>query len=259
MTRRHLTFDCAGDRLVGTLDTASGRTALLVVSGGNEVRAGAWNGQSLLAARVAEAGHPVLRFDRRGVGDSEGANRGFRGSAADIAAARNALRAHCPQVERIVGFGNCDAASSLMLAKGAGLDALVLSNPWTLEDESAAAPSAVVRSHYRRRLADPAAIGRLLTGRVSFTKLARSLAAAARPAPHAMHGLAAEIAAGIAHFRGPVRILVAGRDRTGQTFLARWPRHDARIRSFAEATHSYVEPEAQEWLAAQMLEALSST
>ena len=78
-------------------------------------------------------------------------------------------------------MGNCDAASALMLAGGAGLDALVLSNPWTIEEPDAAPPADAVRDHYRRRLADPAAIRRLLTGQVSLRKLLASLLGALRP------------------------------------------------------------------------------
>lgn len=256
MTCRHFTFACQGDHLVATLDTAPGRTALLLVSGGNEVRSGAWNGQARFAARLAAQGFPVLRFDRRGVGDSEGVNGGFRSAAPDIAAAIEALRAQCPQADRIVGMGNCDAASSLMLAGGAGIDALVLSNPWTIEDEAEEAPAEVVRDHYRRRLADPAAIRRLLTGQVSLGRLARSLVSALRPVPAAPDGLAAQMAQGIAGFPGPVRFLVAGRDRTGLAFLARWNKADDRIRTCPEATHSYVEPEAQDWLVGQVLDVL---
>ena len=256
MSRRHITFPCEGSTLAATLDGAPGRTGLLIVTGGNETRAGAWNGQAILAHRIARAGFPVLRFDRRGVGDSEGANGGFRSSAPDIAAALAAFRRECPQVGRVVALGNCDAAAALMLAVGGGADALVLSNPWTIEDEAAEAPAEVVRDHYRRRLADPAAILRLLTGKVSLARLARGLVAALRPAPKAPAGLAAELAAGLSRFTGPVRILIAGRDRTGLVFLSRWDKADPRIRTCAGATHSFVEPEAQDWLLARTLEML---
>ena len=256
MTRRHFTFVCEGAQLVASLDEAPGTTALLIVSGGNETRAGAWNGQALLAARIAAEGYPVLRFDRRGVGDSEGDNRGFRSSAPDVAAALAALRAQCPQVARVVALGNCDAASALMLAGGAGLDGLVLSNPWTFDEE---APAEVVRDHYRRRLADPAALKRLLTGKVAIGPLLRSLFAAARRAPSAPKGLAAEIAAGIADFKGSVRFLIAGRDRTGLAFIANWNKADTRLQTCPDATHSYVEPQAQQWLAEQTLQVLRNT
>ena len=141
-------FVCEGDTLFGTLDAAPGDTGLLIVSGGNEIRAGAWAGQALLAARIAAAGHPVLRFDRRGVGDSAGVNRGYRESRADIAAALAAFRAASPDLRRVVAFGNCDAASALMLFGGnLDIDALVLANPWTVEgeDDAAQAPAALRR------------------------------------------------------------------------------------------------------------------
>ena len=112
MSRRHLTFACEGETLVGTLDDAAGSTGLLLLSGGNEIRSGAFAGQARLAARLAEAGHPVFRFDRRGIGDSTGENRGFQEGGSDLAAALAAFRAERPGLAHIVGFGNCDAARS---------------------------------------------------------------------------------------------------------------------------------------------------
>ncbi|MBA4355516.1 MAG: hydrolase 1, exosortase A system-associated, partial [Novosphingobium sp.] len=64
MTRRHLNFACEGTTLVGTLNIgqASGSSGLLIVSGGNELRSGAWGGQAQLAARLADKGFPVFRY-----------------------------------------------------------------------------------------------------------------------------------------------------------------------------------------------------
>lgn len=258
MTRRPVLFGCEGAQLVGTLDEAEGTTGLLLVSGGNEVRSGAWGGQAQLAARIATQGFPVFRFDRRGVGDSEGENHGFRSSGPDISAALAAFRRECPQLARVVGLGNCDAATALALAGGAGLDALILSNPWTLEDEAAPAPPAAVRDHYRRRLADPRALLRLVTGKVSPGKLIASLVQALRPAPPPA-GLAVELAEALARYPGPVRILLAERDRTAQAFLAGWNRTDSRLHVCAGASHSFVEPEAREWYTSQVLAALRET
>ena len=257
MSRRHLAFDCEGSRLIGTLDEAQGASGLLIVTGGNELRAGAWNGQAQFAVRIASEGFPTFRFDRRGVGDSEGPNGEFRSSAPDIAAALAAFREACPQVTRVIGMGNCDGASALMLAQGAGFDALILSNPWTIEDADAAPPPEALRDHYKRRLLDPSAIRRLLTGQVSLGKLVASLKGALTPAPPPS-GLAVDMAAGIAGFRGPVVFLVAERDRTAQAFLAAWKKGDARIRRCPGATHSYVEAKAREWLADQVLGVLRS-
>jgi exosortase A-associated hydrolase 1 len=256
MSRRHLSIPCEGDDLAATLDSAEGIAGLLMVSGGNELRAGAFSGQSRLAARLAAAGFPVLRFDRRGVGDSSGLNRGFHGSAADIAAALAAFRREMPQVQRIVGFGICDAASALVLAQGAGCEGLVLANPWTIEGANSLPPPAAIRSRYREKLRDPKELLRLLSGKVSLRGLARGVAAALRPAPTPTT-LAGEIASGIAAFNGPVRILLAGRDRTAQIFEAGWDSTDPRIVRCPEASHAFAERESADWLFEQLVAALS--
>ena len=257
MSRRHLTFTCDGSRLAGTLDEGHASTGLLIVSGGNELRGGAWAGQAQLAASIARAGYPVFRFDRRGVGDSEGPGGDFRSSAPDIAAAFAAFVGHCPQLSRVVGLGNCDAASALMLAGGAGCDALILCNPWTIEDDAAAPPPRALRQHYRQRLTSPAALKRLVTGQVSPGKLFASLIAALTPAPPP-NSLASDIAAGIAGYQGESAFLLAGRDRTAQAFRALWDKADSRLHTCERASHSFVEPEAREWLENQVLARLTA-
>ena len=265
MTRRPVLFPCEGNWLVGTVDEAPGTRGLLIVTGGNEVRSGAWAGQAQLAARIAAAGFPVMRFDRRGVGDSEGGNGGYNTSGPDIAAALAAFREEVTQLSRVIGWGNCDGASALMLAGGAGCDGLVLSNPWTLGEEAegeapAPPPPEMLRDHYKRRLRDPAALKRLLTGKVGLKSLLSSLRSAATPAAPKVEltGLAREMDEGLAGFAGDIRFLIAERDRTGQAFRAAWHAGDPRIRLCPDATHSFVEAEAWEWLEAQLLDALNS-
>ena len=257
MTRQHLTFACEGSTLLGTLDAADGTIGLLLVSGGNELRSGAFAGQARFAAQIAAQGFPVFRYDRRGVGDSDGPNGEFKTSGPDIAAALAAFRDAAPQVTQIVALGNCDAASGLMLSRGAGCDGLILSNPWTFEDDGEGdAPSPeVLRDHYKRRLASPDAIKRLLTGRIPIGKLLRSLIGALRPAP-APTSLAQDMAAGITGFDGPIIFLIAERDRTAVAFLGTWDKSDPRIRRCAVASHSYIEPEARVWFEAEVLKAL---
>jgi exosortase A-associated hydrolase 1 len=257
MTRRHLTFACDGSTLVGTLDSGHATTGLLIVSGGNELRSGAWAGQAQFAAQIAAEGYPTLRFDRRGVGDSEGLNAEVKSSAPDIAAALVAFRAACPQLTRIVAMGNCDAASALMLAQGNGCDGLILSNPWTIEGDSAAQPPEMLRHHYRQRLASPAALLRLLRGEVKLGKLFASLRGALRPAPPP-GGLAQDMAQGISVFKGPVSILLASRDRTALAFQAVWKKGDPRVEVCEGASHSFVEAEARAWLLSRVLGMLRS-
>ncbi|MDJ0977862.1 MAG: hydrolase 1, exosortase A system-associated [Erythrobacter sp.] len=264
MSRLHLTFACGSLTLAGTLDTAPGKTGLLIVSGGNEVRSGAFSGQAQLAATIARAGFPVFRFDRRGIGDSEGENRGFRSSAKDIAAALRAFRAIAPDVERIVAFGNCNAASALMLTEGAGFDALVLANPWTIEsaevetDAADALPASAIRQRYAEKLKNPSEIRRLLTGGVSLRNLSRGLLQSVRSDPIAT-GLAQEIKAGLEAYSGPVSILLSGDDRAAQAFESSWDSADPRIERCAGAGHAFVEPPHREWLYARILTALRAS
>lgn len=263
MSRLHLTFACGSHTLAGTLDTAPGTTGLLIVSGGNEVRSGAFGGDASLARAISQSGFPVFRFDRRGVGDSEGENRGFRHSAKDIASARDAFKALSPDVERVVAFGNCDAASALMLGDGVGFDGLVLSNPWTLDDEAEEAdgaashlPPSAVRNRYAQKLKDPAELKRLLTGGVNLGKLARGLFQASRGSAPAPSGLLEEMRLGFEEFSGPVSLLLAGADRTAQVFEEGWDAADPRIARCPGAGHAFVEFEHRAWLKDQILAAL---
>ena len=256
MTRLPLSFECQGRRCGATLDNAPGTTGLLIVSGGNEIRAGAFNSQAGLAARIAAAGFPVFRFDRRGIGDSEGENRGFRKSRKDLEAALLSFRALAPQVDRVIAFGNCDAASALMLAGGAGCDGLVLSNPWTIEDdEDDTPPPAAVRSRYVEKLKNPRELLRLVSGQVDLRKLARGLVQASK-SKSGPSSLAAELREGLSGYAAPVRILLAEGDRTAQVFAERWDTSDSRIRACAGADHAYSSPEASAWLREQILKAL---
>lgn len=265
MKRRHFTFECGAETLVGTLDMAEGQTGLLIVTGGNELRSGPFGSHAELADKIATAGFPVMRYDRRGVGDSSGSNATFADSGDDIAAALDAFRAQVRGLKQIVAYGNCDAASALMLAQGKGCDALVLANPWTFEPEAEPEPPAeepkpqmtpaAIRRHYLRRLTDPRALLRLLTGKVKVGQLAESLADAVKPAPPPS-SLAQSMSEGLKAFTGPVSLLIAGNDRTGQSFLDDWDKADPRVRKCPGAGHSFAEPQARIWLQGQILGAL---
>lgn len=179
--RRLIAFPCEDETLLGTLDAADGATGLLIVSGGNEPRMGAHRGMALLAARLAARGTPVFRFDRRGVGDSGGANGGWVSSAPDLAAAAAAFRAAAPGLMRIVGFGNCDAATTLALfGAGAGVHDLILANPWVIERSNGLPPPAAIRARYAERLRSPREWLHFALHGVSLPKLFSGLSAILR-------------------------------------------------------------------------------
>lgn len=267
--RRHLSFVCHDVRLAATLDEASGTTGLLILSGGNEIRSGAHGGMATLADHIAKSGHPVFRFDRRGIGDSEGENGGFLDSRDDLLAAIAAFGAACPQIERLVGFGNCDAASALLLHQPLALNALILANPWTYDenaddteratDTAALPPASAIRARYWARLKDPKSLLRLMKGEVDLGKLARGLAALGKNKPEpADDGLAARLYAAFSALRYPATILLASGDRTAMAFAEHWDspawvalRDRHLTRRLDSPSHSFAGEDAA-WLAEQI-------
>lgn len=263
--RHQLSFACEGAALAASLDEAPGTTGLLIVSGGNEIRSGAHRGMAMLAARIAEAGHPVFRFDRRGIGDSEGANGGFESSGPDIAAAIAAFREAAAQVTRIVAFGNCDAASALLLHQPLALGGLIVANPWTYDGEAeenaepALPPAAAIRARYLARLKDPKSLLRLVKGEVDFRKLFRGLSALKAPiVPAAPDSLAARIDHAVAELGPPATILLATGDRTAQAFMENCSAALTRVpvERLASVSHSFAGDDGQ-WLAARILAILN--
>ncbi len=258
--RRPLTFSCEGAALAATLDDPGGRIGLLLVTGGAQTRIGSHRMYERLAGSLAESGVCCLRFDRRGVGDSEGEDGGFRGSAADIAAAVAAFRAESPSLGKLYGFGLCDGASAIALfGDQAGLDGLVLVNPWLVEAEADAPPPAAIRSHYRRRLLSLDGWKKILSGSVDYRKLLRGIAKIARPAAEA--SLAAEIAEALARHRLPAHLLLATGDATAVAAAAevKAARFDGLIGATTKLetdSHTFARPGDEAVLLAAALEAL---
>jgi exosortase A-associated hydrolase 1 len=260
--RRMISFNCEGATLAGTLDLGDKTTGLLIVSGGNEIRSGAHAGQAAMAVHFAELGYPVFRYDRRGIGESEGENGGFENSAPDIAAALAAFRGEAPQMERIIAFGNCDAASALALFHGAlGIDHLVLANPWVIEapadagDAPTPPSAAAIRARYWARLKNPRSLLDLFAGKINIAKLMGGLAKAAKR--EALSALAERFSAALNISAVPVAILVAERDTTARAFIAAWKsplfgdirnRADVELASLASASHSFADEAAKAWL-----------
>ncbi len=239
--RRALNFACEGVTLVATLDDAPGSAGLLIVSGGNEIRSGAHRGMAELAGVIAAKGHPVFRFDRRGIGDSEGENGGFRFSGPDIVAAIDAFRAGCPQLSRIVGFGNCDAATALAL-HGSPVDARVLANPWVIPSSGEMPPPAAIRDRYTRRLRDPDAWKALLTGKIDMGKLAKGLGRLAAAKPAAPDSLADKTVRALEASTIPTTIVLSTGDATAIAFADVWRNDPANsVERIDTASHSFAD------------------
>lgn len=268
--RRLTSFPCAGDILAATLDEAPGTTGLLIVSGGNEIRIGAHRGMAELAATVAATGHPVFRYDRRGIGDSTGENKGFESTLEDIREAVAAFRREAPELTRIMAFGNCDAASALILFHAdTSIDALILTNPWTIEANEKGGddlpPAAAIRSRYIEKLKNPRELLRLFTGGVNIRKLVSGLMKASAKQSQPTAGLPTRLATALAATQIPVTILLAKGDNTALAFADHWktaPFASARTRCALETcdtdSHSFARPQDKAWLTQRVLAALAA-
>ena len=243
MQERTLRFECQGDTLYGiaSVPATPHRRGVVIVVGGPQTRVGSHRQFTLLARYLAQRGTPVLRFDYRGMGDSEGEQRGFERVDDDLRAAIDAFCAAVPALEEVVLWGLCDAASAALFyaASDARVRGLVLANPWVRTEEGAA--RATLKHYYLQRLRDPSFWKKVATLRfnygAAFGSFARLLRAA-RPAPAAAAAVAASVPdsqapapapaplplrarmlAGIKGFEGRLLLMISGADLTAQEFL----------------------------------------
>ena len=86
-------FDCEDCRLIGivTLPETTAEAGVIIVVGGPQYRAGSHRQFTLVARHLAEQGIASIRFDYRGMGDSEGDMRNFENIDSDIRAAIDTL------------------------------------------------------------------------------------------------------------------------------------------------------------------------
>lgn len=219
---------CAGERIAGILHRpASPRTTgVLVIVGGPQVRVGSHRQFVQLARALALRGYAVLRFDVRGMGDSEGDPRTFTDIGADIQTALDAFARAMPTLRRFVLWGLCDGASAALLHQADHGDprvqGLALLNPWVRSDQTLA--RAHVKHYYARRLREPDFWHKLWRGGVPWSAmrgLVGNIATAfgrttAKPEPSDFRDA---MARAWRTFPGAVLLALSGRDLTAREFL----------------------------------------
>jgi len=107
----------------------------LILVGGPQYRAGAHRHYVTLGRFLAARGISVLRFDYRGMGDSEGLPEDLRGRGEDIAAAAQALNQKVGKDAQLFSWGLCEAASAIFLHhdKIPNLSGAIIANPWVAD------------------------------------------------------------------------------------------------------------------------------
>jgi exosortase A-associated hydrolase 1 len=258
MQERAIVFDCRGDRLLGILHEAVAAprdVGVLIVVGGPQYRAGSHRQFVIMARAIAAAGYPVLRFDHRGIGDSDGASRRFEDLDDDVRAALDALHSEIPSLRQTVIFGLCDAASAALLyCKGdPRLAGLMLANPWVHSESGAA--KAYVKHYYGRRLLQASFWRKVGAGEFdvagSLRDMLHKMRAAMRgsTASPARQSFRERMLDGLSGFGGPVLVQISGRDLTAAEFMdlcqsdARWGRALGRgnveLRRYERADHTF--------------------
>ena len=256
--RHVIEFPCAGETLVGTLDEAAGTIGLLIVSGGNEIRMGAHRGMALLARKLAATGIPVLRYDRRGIGDSSGVNAGFRVDR----------RRHHRRGRRVSCSRSHPHRRGSAIATRPALSRCSTCRPestrWCCPIRGSAAARTTCRNPprferaYVERLRDPREWLRLFRGGVDLRKLTCGLLKIARSQSEDDE-LVDRMAVALKESGVATTILLAERDDTAIAFRDAWRKcaeaTDASIRPLDSASHSYAGEADKKWLFDRLLDA----
>lgn len=173
---RPLHFECQDTSLIGILSMPkdSGKRGILIVVGGPQYRTGSHRQFTLLARQFASDGIPTMRFDYRGMGDSEGEQREFTSIEDDIRAAVDCFLREAPELNEVIIWGLCDAASAAVFYahQDSRITGLVLINPWVRTEQGAA--KAYLKHYYVSRLFNRQLWRKIITGKFALSASLRS-------------------------------------------------------------------------------------
>jgi exosortase A-associated hydrolase 1 len=224
---RPLLIQCGADRLLAIVHTPVERAAafgVVIVVGGPQYRVGSHRQFLLIARDFASHGYPVLRFDYRGMGDSDGEYRGFEHIEQDLRAAIDAFLAAEPGIRSVVLWGLCDGGSAALMyaPSDARVSAVSLVNGWARSQAGEA--KAYVRHYYGARFLQSSFWRKLFSGRMNIMHSVRDYARAlraSRNAPDATGSGAAflgRMRSAYRAFTKPLLFLESGRDLTAAEF-----------------------------------------
>jgi exosortase A-associated hydrolase 1 len=233
-----ISFSCHDSWLYGILslpDQTISRGVLIVV-GGPQYRVGSHRQFTLLGRHLAAHGVAAMRFDYRGMGDSEGDVKTFEEVGDDLRHAIDRFFEGVPALRELVIWGLCDAASAAIFyaCQDSRVTGLVLLNPWIRTEEGIA--KATLKHYYLARLFEPELWSKIRRGHFDYAAAARSLAGLAgkalprrKQAPAVVRGAANDgcgnpaslperMFDGLSRFKGRTLLIMSGNDLTAQEF-----------------------------------------
>jgi exosortase A-associated hydrolase 1 len=158
-----------------TMPIVVARRGVLFVVGGPQYRVGSHRQFTLLARQLASEGIPVMRFDYRGMGDSEGDQQDFSMVEDDIRAAVDCFLQEVPEINEVVLWGLCDAASAALFYahQDTRITGLILLNPWVRTEQGIA--KAYLKHYYLTRLFDRQLWRKIIAGQFAVSTALFSL------------------------------------------------------------------------------------
>lgn len=270
-------FDCQGEQLLGILHRPKKAAAIgiLIVVGGPQYRVGSHRQFILLARSLAKSGFPALRFDYRAMGDGEGTNIDFENVDTDIAVAIEQFYQRVPDLQGVVIWGLCDAASAALFYayKDPRVKGLVLLNPWVRTESGEA--KAYIKHYYLARLLSGDFWKKLLSGKWSlwaslqsfFGLLKKSRASSASDTSNVdllddSAPLPERMAEGLRRFSGEVLIVLSGKNdyvacefrdmvEASRDWQALLSREGVQTETLLEANHTFSSAEWREQVEAR--------
>lgn len=218
-------FQCGPDELIGIVHLpkeASCSSGVLIVVGGPQYRAGSHRQFVTLARDLANAGIPVMRFDYRGMGDSQGERISFEESEPDIKAAIDSFMLNCPGLEQIVLWGLCDAASACLMysLSDERVKAMVLANPWVRTEAGIA--KARLKHYYTARFFEKEFWLKILKFDFDYSDSFRSIVRQIKNmlfSDEKSLPFQKKMERAISEFTGKILFIVSGNDLTATEFI----------------------------------------
>jgi exosortase A-associated hydrolase 1 len=231
-----IVFSCQKNDLIGIVHKSVGYSSIgvLLVVGGPQYRVGSHRQFILLARMLAANGVHVLRFDYRGMGDSQGDVRSFADVDEDIKSALDAFYQYCTDMQGVAIWGLCDAASAALFYayQDERVKGLILLNPWVFTAQGSA--MTYLKHYYLQRIMSPDLWRKVFLLQFDYRQSFASLYSFIRKVVKSENGqlsiddnhkrvdrdlsLPVRMRECLQRFKYPVLIILSGRDITADEF-----------------------------------------